>query len=133
MLQKWRSKFTNSQRSLEEARSELKFKTDSIHSLESRIEALENDFRKDLQAAKEKLGNHNKCKKEIDFLKEAMVLKEAELEKSKREFEEHVKHMENKIEVMMKENEERLKEQEGIYKSEKEAMLKEVRNYLQTN
>lgn len=119
-------KFTSSQRALEEARSEIRFKTDKIHSLELKIEALDNDSKRDLQLAKEKAGNHNKCKKEIDTLKESINEKDAQINSLRIELEKTKMEFQQKIDILLKEKEEEHERYEERMKQERESMLKEV-------
>ena len=127
LIQKWRSKYTSSQRALDEARSEIKFKADKIHNLELKIEGLESEYKKELQSAKEKLGSHSKCRKEIDLLKEAVNQKEVQLAGVRNEMEDVRKFLQGKVEMVLKEKE----EEHGKYvlklKEERESLIKEVR------
>ena len=127
LLQKWRSKFTASQRALEDARSDTRFKTEKIHSLESKIELLESDIKKELQIAKDKAGNHNKCKKEIDSLKGTLNQKEAQIIGLNIEMEDSRRAFQVEIASIEKEKEEQREVYETKIKEEKESLLKEVR------
>ena len=111
---------------MEEARSDIKFKTDTIHSLELKIEGLESDFKKDLQAIKEKAGNHSKCKKEIDGLKETLSRKDIEISDIKSEMDDVRNALQDKIEAVMKEKDEERNRFELKIKEERESLIKEV-------
>jgi len=124
-IEKWRGKYTNSQRSLEEARTEIKFKTDKIHNLELKIEGLENDFKRDLLTAKEKLGNHNKCKKEVESLRETLNQKEVQLTDITNEMVDVRKALQYKIEAVLREKQEEHDRYELRLTEERESMTKE--------
>ena len=92
-----------------------------------KIEGLENDFKKDLQTAKERLGNHNKCKKEIESLRETLNRKDVQLVDMTNEMVDVRKALEYKIEIVLREKQEEHDRYEVRLTEERESMTKEVR------
>ena len=105
----------------------MKFKTDTIQTLDLKIETLENDFRRDLQLAKDKLGSHTKCKREIESLREMLDQKEKQVDKLTDDLIQQTEEMQMKLDKVLEEKQKELEENEIKFQEEKELLQKEVR------
>ena len=104
----------------------MKFKADTIQTLDLKIETLENDFKRDLQLAKDKLGSHTKCKKEIESLREMLDQKEKQVDKLTDDLIQQTEEMQRKLDKVLEEKQKELEENEIKFQEEKELLQKEV-------
>eukprot|EP00794_Sanderia_malayensis_P014103 gene14103-15576_t len=118
-IEKWRQKFTISQKSLEECQAQLKNRDEKISSLGQKLQLINAENKKNLQSAKQKFGNHSECKLEVENLKKLLSLKEKEVETLMYENKIIKLDCEEKLEAFVKKHDEELENLKQMYEKEK--------------